>query len=167
MKRKISFGKLPYFYLDQQGHVTGGYAQGKRVCKYEVELELDENNNFSASAMLWNQRHTDCLLGGQCLDDPSILFVLGKNPTYKEILRLWRLYHLNDMHAGTPAQEEALRAHREQEGYRGDYDRDCEFLKSVDLYEVEYQGQPYKYGHAWLKWEIPEEDLEAIKKLLS
>lgn len=46
------------------------------------------------------------------------------------------------------------------------YTVDCELLKRHGLYEVEVDGKPYKYGHAWLYREIPESDLNKIRAIL-
>ena len=76
------------------------------------------------------------------------------------------------MHAGTVEQEEALDKWRASNSSRDNidggtsYDMDCEYLKSIGLYEVDYNGKPYRYGTAWLKRDIPEEDLNQIKELL-
>ena len=88
MKRKIDFGKIDY------------YKTGKKINAVTVELELEEKEGgleFTASATVWNSKKTDCVMGGQCLDDLAPYF--RNNLLYKKILRLWRLYHLNGMHA--------------------------------------------------------------------
>ena len=107
-------------------------------------------------------------MGGQCLDS---IAKYVENDTFKLIYKMWEKYHLNGMHAGTHAQEEALKeavksGKLERYG-ANNYTETCDYLKSIGLYEVEYNGKPYKYGHGWLFWEIPEEDLKQIEKLLA
>lgn len=68
------------------------------------------------------------------------------------------------MHAGTVEQEKAIKEW-ENKGNKYDYKSVCEYLKSINLYEVEYNGKPYKYGLAWLYQAIPEKDLKEIKEL--
>ena len=46
------------------------------------------------------------------------------------------------------------------------YTVDCELLKRHGLYEVEVDGKPYKYGHAWLYRAIPESDMNKIRAIL-
>lgn len=46
------------------------------------------------------------------------------------------------------------------------YTVDCELLKRHGLYEVEVDGKPYKYGHAWLYRAIPENDMNKIRAIL-
>lgn len=144
----------------------------KKVNSVWVEINLTSDNCFSASANIWNSNRDDVLIGGQCLDTindncPDI----KANPIWQKIYRLWKLYHLNDLHAGTVEQEEALdKWYVESEdntiqNVKG-YDKACEYLKSIGLYEVEYNGKPYRYGSGWLKRDIPEEDLNQIKELL-
>ena len=81
---------------------------------------------------------------------------------------LWKKYHLNDMNAGTPEQSQALETWHKENGTRFDYTKDCEYLKGINLYEVTLNdGSLYRYGHGWLYREIPENDLNTIKLLLS
>ena len=86
---------------------------------------------------------------------------LSKDKLFSKIYKFWKKYHLNDLHAGTPKQEKAL---KKVELLGGNYyDEACEYLKSINLYE----DNGYKYGSSWLKEEIPTKDLNEIKKLLS
>lgn len=139
-------------------------GRGRKINPVTVEVTLKEKDGkpcFSASATVYNQTKTDILACGQCLDS---IAKLTKNKQFMELYRLWKLYHLNDMHAGTIEQENALEDW-ESKGNHYDYTSACDYLKSVGLYEVEYNGKPYKYGHAWLYWDIPEYDLKVIQAL--
>ena len=151
MRKKINLGKI-------------AYSGNRKINPVTIEIELKETDKgyrFTASGEVWNQTKTDCYCAGQCLDTIAKRL---RTPEFMEIYRLWKLYHLNDMHAGTREQEAAIDAWK-AEGNRYDYTAACEHLKSVGLYEVEHEGKPYKYGHGWLYWEIPAEDLEKIKAL--
>lgn len=154
MRKTFEFGKIAYYGTRKINPVT-----------VEIELkETDKGYCFSAMGAIHNQSRTDWLTGGQCLD--NIAKYLRGNSEFMEIYRLWKLYHLNDMHAGTREQEAAIDAWKAQ-GNRYDYDKVCDYLKSIGLYEVEHDGEPYKYGHKWLYWEIPADDLEKIKALFN
>lgn len=86
MKKRFDFGKIDY------------YGRGSRRNAVTVDVEYTEKDGkkvFTASGMIWNSTRTDCICGGQCLDTIAQYI---KNPTFKQILRLWNLYHLNDMH---------------------------------------------------------------------
>ena len=158
MEKTISFGKVDY---------TG---TGRRRYPVEVEIRLRDGEHgpvFTASASVWNHIHTDIVMGGQCLDYMDQLPELHDNPVFAEILDLWRKYHLNDMHAGTEEQEDAVKAWRAEHGGRYDYEQEREHLKSVGLYEVELDGVPYRYGTRWLYREIPAPDLDRIRALFS
>ena len=122
----------------------------------KVNIELTGRNVFSASC--------DTLgMHGQCFDEVKELGM--NNSTFDEVYRLWSLYHLNDKHAGTVEQENAL--FRVNLLGASNYEKACEYLKSIGLYEVDYAGHPFKYGHGWVKYDIPEDDLEAIKALFT
>lgn len=140
------------------------YGRGRKINPVAVEVTLEEKDGkpcFSAMAMVYNQTKTDVVAGGQCLDS---IAKRTHDKQFMELYRLWKLYHLNDMHAGTIEQEKAIEDW-ESKGNRYDYTSACEYLKSVGLYEVENNGKPYKYGHGWLYWDIPEYDLKVIKAL--
>lgn len=147
MKKVFKFGKIDF------------YGTGRRINQVEVEIELRESNVFSASGDVWNMHHTDIVCGGQCLDEIKN-FIKG-NATFDSIYRLWKLYHLNDLHAGTKKQEEALK--QKFGGVNANiYTEQCEYLKSINLYD----DNGYKFGTGWIKEEIPANDLQEIKRLL-
>lgn len=91
---------------------------------------------------------------------------------YSFLIQMWKKYHLNDLHAGTPEQEKCLDEHREvcelhEVAYGYDhYTACCETLKEYGLYEVDLDGKPYKYGHAWLYRPVPDDDLAKIRYVL-
>lgn len=147
--------------------VEAGNAGRRNLC--EVELCLRKNHGklaFSCSCAIWNASRTDWLMGGQCLEE---LLDLARRAKWSreslsllsEIVSLWKKYHLNDMHAGTPEQEAALK------GFVGGYDERCEHLKQLGLYEVQHEGKPYRYGTAWIHQEIPACDIARIWNLLN
>ena len=153
MRKTISFGKVDYNGI------------GRRNNEVTIDLELrntDKGIKFSACGNIWKGNNSDIICGGQCLDTIAEYIT---DPTFKEIHRLWKLYHLNSMHAGTVEQEEAIEKWK-AEGNKYDYTAVCDYLKSINLYEVEHEGKPYKYGHAWLYRTIPEADLNKIKEII-
>lgn len=159
MKKTFNFGKID------------GYRNGRKTCEVAVEVELRETEKgkeFSVCGKVWNHLHTDIIMGGQCLDS---IAKYVKNDTFKLIYKMWKKYHLNGMHAGTHAQEEALeeavKSGKLERYGANNYTETCDYLKSIGLYEVEYNGKPYRYGCGWLFWEIPEEDLQQIEELLA
>lgn len=76
----------------------------------EMELELKENGKYALSicGFIWNSKHTDCLVCGQCLDNMMEFNSLKKDPLFSKLHRLWRLYHLNDLSCGSRSQVDAL-----------------------------------------------------------
>lgn len=78
--------------------------------------------------------------------------------TKKDCFRLkqaWKRWHLNDMRAGTPNQEDAVRMWRCTTDDQS-YEAACKMLESINL----LVDNGYKYGSAWLKEEVPLEVLE-------
>ena len=95
MKKTFNFGKKA--------------VANPRIKNNEVTITIelrdtDKGLEFSASGYVWNSKHTDIIMGGQCIDD------LGKylrgNKVYKEILDLWQKYHLNGMNAWCSCEHE-------------------------------------------------------------
>lgn len=152
MEKTISFGKV-------------AYNSTRKINEITVDVRLEQNAEgkyvFSASGYLWNARKTDIVCGGQCLDT---LFKYLKsnnimNKQFERIYRLWKLYHLNDMHAGTERQEKALELVNK---LHVAYKERCDYLKRVGL----LYDDGYLYGSAWLYREIPSDDLKSIKEIV-
>lgn len=80
MERTIYLGKIAYS------------SSAKRN---PVEVTLRYNNGgFTASGMIWSERRADAYYAGQCLDTIAEYI---KTPLFREIHRLWKAHHLNDM----------------------------------------------------------------------
>ena len=174
ISRKFNFGKISA-YNKQRRHAL------------EVEFCLKKDREgrpvFSSSCAVWNQYHTDWIMGGQMLDDKIIMSQMKHSHLYNKIVKLWKKNHLNDLHAGTPEQEDFINSeegkkereaiceeYNKQNKYFkkmvNDYDITCEFLKRHGKYEVDYNGEKYRYGYGWIYREISKEDMEDIMKIL-
>ena len=134
-----------------------GYVEHRKA---EVNIKLYDTKHgkvFSADGEIKNNSY------GQNLDELNEYF--GNHHIFKEIYKLWKKYHLNDLNAGTVKQENAI---KEQEYLFGkmDYSAECEYLKSINMFEVPLNGKVYKYGHQWLFREIPLHDLNKIENLI-
>lgn len=156
MKKSFTFPKV-------------AYTSTRRVNLPVIEMELSYKDNdmskpeLSICGELWNATHTDIIMGGQCLDEMSKLCGLRSNTLFKKLHRLWKLYHLNGLTAGTVKQEQALDDARKSGKRLCSYEDSCKYLESVGLLE----DDGYKYGSSWLYREIPEDDLKEIISLLA
>ena len=147
---------------------------------------------FSASGGFWNNIHSDYIQCGQCLDT-MIQFQRDITPENRAILKKvfgwWKLYHLNDMNAGSRNQIKAVKDFREtlpkdkQNIWNGD-DMITNHLKKIGLYydtskltkserlaskmrmQLTGKSDGYKYGSAWLVELIPDDVLADMKKLV-
>lgn len=77
--------------------------EGKgKINSVEIEICLQDKKDgkvFTASGRVWNRTHTDCIMGGQCLDEiADNCKEIANDATFKKIYKFWTLYHLNDMH---------------------------------------------------------------------
>lgn len=118
----------------------------KNVSKYRILSISGTSHNF----------------GGQIYDmliNPSEDMKIHKKDRVAEIVKIWREWHLNDMHAGTDKQEALIKS--KLKNY--EYDTACQILKENGLYE----DRGYKYGHAWLLRALPQEVQEKIISLFS
>lgn len=84
-----------------------------------------------------------------------------------KFLDTWDRWHLNDMRAGSPAQEQWLRENplpKESYAYPKSYfDVAGEALKNAGLNPDPANG--YKYGHAWNFEQVPTEVIEFLNSL--
>ena len=128
--------------------------------KYTVCFNED-TQSFSASATYYAG-------GGQCLD--TLMKIYEEQNVivpYKIALLtgLWEKYHLNDLHAGTPEQEEYLHSIGIT-GFANNYEKCCEALKEAGLYECEWKGKKSYFGGSWFHWDIPAEEIKRIYEIL-
>lgn len=171
MKCVLEFGKVD------------GYNIGRENCLVTADIELTDDGCFSATANLWKPSNTDIIMGGQCIDFLYQEYEkLRNNPEFCELKDLWEKYHLNNFHAGTKAQEDALKEAVNKGILKtygaNNYKESCDYLASIDLlYDKNYlsnkqvingniEMKPYKYGSGWIKEDIPENDLKRIKSLI-
>jgi hypothetical protein len=151
MKKTIDLGKIDY------------NGTGRKINKVEIRVELEEGR-LSICGDIWNGHHTDCISCGQNIDEIASLFPHKK--TVQRIKAIWERWHLNDLKAGSPNQEEYLRRHPVQITYpESHYDKTCGILKEAGLNpDVAYlhNGKPYEYGSSWLTEELPQEVINEV-----
>jgi len=155
MKKTFNFGKVRFNNNRKENLVT-------------VDIKLTDDGCFTASGKIWNRIQTDCIAGGQCLD--TIKECLPNNKTFNQIYNIWKLYHLNDMNAGSPKQNDVIDKYFNNNPFPHDYDLICMALKSIDLLEDKsfiHKDKPYRYGSAWLKTEIPPNIIKQVYGLMA
>ena len=172
LEKRIEFGKVAYWGKQKRNMVDvtieirecGGEQIIKRDCGFDTLVGYRPTyTELSICGNIWNNLHTDIVCGGQCLDTIAEYI---KTPLMQQIVSMWRRYHLNGMHAGTPEQESAAKRFvTEQLGGKYNYGKVVEYLKSIGMYEVVFTGkttgrmydhEPYKYGTAWIVEDLPE-----------
>lgn len=161
MKKIIELGKIAY---------TG--KTKTNLCQIEIEIKTREgikinwdtlqtvkadSETFTVSGGIWDSKKYDYVSCGQIIDELIEYFP----EKIKEIRRLWKKYHLNDLQAGTKKQTEAIELW-EAQGNKYDYTKACDYLKSINLFD----DRGYKYGHGWLYMPIEPEDLDSINKIV-
>lgn len=81
----------------------------------------------------------------------------------KEFFDIWGRWHLNDMRAGSPDQEEFLRNNPINDAL-DHYTKACKALADAGLNPDPNYGN-YKYGSQWLKEPVPDEILQKLMNL--
>lgn len=157
--KELYFGKVDY------------NNNGKKDCLVTIEMSLTLKKDklcFSACGNVWNNIQSDIYMGGQCIDSiwDEFSSQLENKELYLKVMKLWQDNHLNNMNAGTPEQTAAIKQW-ESKGNKYEYTAVCNHLKSIGLYEVQLNGESYKYGHAWLYRPIPEQDLIQIQEIIN
>ena len=134
-------------------------GNGRKNCEAYITWEF-KDGKFSMCAETWLPSKRDTIRGGQCVDDVAALFPDDKKA--QRMAEIWKRWHLNDRTAGSPAQEQWLREHpidpKEIVYPKSHYEEACKRLAAVGLNPdpgFTYKGLPYRYGHAWLREEIP------------
>lgn len=157
-----------------------GNKSNRKLSRCAVTVCLDDTEPtqivFTATGKVWDDGYMTPLLWGQCLEELSQTPEMQTNDTFQEIYDLWRKYHLNNMHAGTPEQETALR-----EAVANDavpslspmyLTEQLRYLKSIGMDIVtDPDGTEHRFGHGWVynnhKYaSIPDDDLTRIKNLM-
>lgn len=90
---------------------------------------------------------------GQILKNVAALY--GDIPKVAELVAIWERWHLNDMNAGSPKQEDFLR------GKHLCYEEALKALGAVGL----LQDDGYTYGSAWLFEALPEDVVTFLTSL--
>lgn len=147
-KRTIDFGKIDF------------NKTGRKINLVEIEIELSTDNNLSICGNVWNNLKTDIISGGQNLDELKPYF--KHDPLFNKLHRIWKLYHLNDLQAGTSAQMEHIETVRHKQTDSSWYDWACLELEKVGLLTTTYKNKPYKFGSQWIKKEIPQNVLKFL-----
>lgn len=131
---------------------------GRKNCEVAMTWSL-QAGRFSMCAEIWNPRKTDCYQCGQCID--TVVAYFPDDAKAQRMLAIWREWHLNDMDAGSPAQRAWLKANPTH-----GYEASCVALAGAGLNPdpgYVHNGQPYRYGHAWLKRDLPVEVVAEIE----
>ena len=186
MKKTFLFGKIAYFggpmrtfpvhvtmELRREGDkeipiVDKATGDRKVTCRTPAYLEL------SIAGTIYYPGRRDIACSGQCLNDiAEFRDQLSFPERFDEIYALWKKWHLNGLHAGTPEQDAAVDEWLAA-GNKYDYTAACEMLKEKGLYEVNYTGlstsrryenEPYTYGSGWLVRELPDDVLHQVHRL--
>jgi hypothetical protein len=135
-----------------------------------VEIRLT-HARLSISGTVWNKSGTDAISCGQVVDEIRDRF--KDSPNIVRLCQIWDLYHLNDMRAGSPRQMAFLKSidpDKTPKRVTDYYTLASKALADAGLnpdQEYIHEGQPYKYGKAWLMEEIPGEVLAELRSIVS
>ena len=129
---------------------------GQVFCKIKYT-----DGRLSISGVEGPKKNGDCRGScGQIRDHIEITeFAPGWNTELlTKFVTVWEAWHLNDMRAGTSAQEAALKNMPKSSNH---YTDACAFLEKRGL----LVDDGYRYGSEWLREEVPAEILEFLAAL--
>ena len=156
-----------HYDLPKVDGTGNGIKDNASVIEWKLYDYNDGKVRFAMSAMVMNRLGTDCIRAGQCLEEIKRLYPF--NPLVEEMVQVWRVWHLNDMNAGTPRQEAYLKGYRQAFLDTHDYEMDSwsydirlEVLEKAGLSPDPYH-ENYRYGSAWLVNELPQDVMDKIK----
>jgi hypothetical protein len=170
MTKEKTKGKVKQGYRLVLGKVDF-QENGRRDCQAELTWTFD-GEEFSMSGAVWNPRHSDTHVGGQCVEQVAELAFF--HPLAQRMCQIWKKWHLNGMKPGC--------AHQRALGWD---QLPIDHMKPLSTYGKHFHGQKqpswnmlawitpkehprgllgkacpecgYKYGTAWLRETIPAE----------
>lgn len=146
---------------------------------YKKAIKFHDNNNNLVIAKLEITKRNGYPEFTMCTETPNgsgqSKFIPKDGPQTK-LYEIWDQYHLNGMKAGLPIQTKAILEWKKQ-GNKYDYKKVCDYLKSINLYEVKLKDnlpegffiktygnlaieskiETYKYGHGWVHCNLPKD----------
>lgn len=105
-KKTFNFDKVDYRGTGRRVNAASIEVEYRLGVKYQ-NGEAVLYWEYSACGNVWNIKHTDIISGGQNLDSMAKFAAIRNDKDFSEAFSLWKLYHLNGMTAGSPAQEAA------------------------------------------------------------
>ena len=140
------------------GRINLGNKNANIFCRIKIE-----NGNLTISGVIGPHPSGNSRGGcGQIQDELNEINVFTKGWDRKRVQKLldvWDEWHLNNLIAGTPRQERAIKEWKKAHQY--DYDEACKFLKTKGL----YTNKGYEYGSGWLRKELSPEVLAFLEYL--
>lgn len=152
------------------GTVANHSGRAARYAKVFVTICF-KNERLALSGVEGPQANGDCLgAAGQIVMHEWQMHTYSSGwdlPQVERLRAIWKRWHLNDMRAGSPAQEDYLRAHpiRNDADY---YTTACQVLADVGRNpdpNYMHNGSPYVYGAAWITERVPHDVLEWLAAL--
>lgn len=132
------------------------FTNGKESADIDVKIK---DNRLSISGIVYTgkklwKNERNFISCGQCQETALELKIIPQ-----KLFDVWERWHLNDMRAGTPQQEEIVREARK--AGRLSYQDAVKLLESHEL----LIDNGYRYGTAWLTEELPSEVVEYLESL--
>lgn len=133
-------------------------------CIDSIDKFFKNDRLYNLIENLWKKYHLNCMHAGtveqeKCLED----FASEKDEIRNKLINsAWKKAKWEYKYDEKYYQEWCNRNSSKFDNYTVD----CELLKKHNLYEVEVDGKPYKYGHGWLYRAIPKKDFNKILTIL-
>jgi hypothetical protein len=152
--------------------LRGRFTTSERYAPVFCKIEY-KDNKLSITGVEAPLKNGDCLGGcGQIVDTLKYDLSLQPEEGWDEdmiakFVSIWERWHLNDMNAGSPLQERAVRAWK-MHGRAYDYVKIKSWLTEGGLNPdpcFKKDGKDYDYGSGWIAEEVPDDVLEWLDNL--
>lgn len=132
------------------------FTNGAKSADIDIDLK---NGRLSISGVVYEGKkllksEKNLICAGQCQDEARDL--IGE-----KLFQVWERWHLNDMRAGTPAQENALSEVKHTFNRINWYEQACDYLKCKGL----LVDDGHRYGTAWLTEALPQDVVQYLESL--
>ena len=105
-RKVFTFDKVDYNHIGRRINAASLEVEYRLKVKYQ-NGEPSLYWEYSACGAIWNHIHTDHISGGQILESMAKFAAIRNDKNFSEAFSLWKVYHLNGLTAGSPAQEAA------------------------------------------------------------
>lgn len=146
-------------------HDTMISATMKITTKKAINYETMKEEKMTVLSICGDiSNHSSGQIYDSIMNNLDILYVPKDN--IKQLIEIWKEYHLNDLQAGTKKQMDCIKD-MESNGFDTSANNYYEIINHLEeVYKLGYDGH-YKYGSNWLCKPIPQNIIDELIEIFS